>query len=172
MNGLEINDFTCMDLKLAKGHTWLHTLILTIHTWLAVNILFFHLMIKHYKCIICLFKMFVLNSVVLFGNLDSGSFLSKLWSSKVFMSNLRISCQSSIILQVQQMHTFGQILVIVVPLVLSVMNLIWFSKIIKGLMKTLAKRQWKICLVKILSKLQYRLHCWYFSSSLHPVPPG
>ncbi|KAK2377655.1 hypothetical protein P8452_49321 [Trifolium repens] len=43
--------------------------------------------------------------------------------------------------QVQQMHTFGQILVVVVPVVLSVMNLIWFSKIIKGLMKTLAKRQ-------------------------------
>ncbi|KAJ1385352.1 TRAM/LAG1/CLN8-like proteiny domain, partial [Sesbania bispinosa] len=43
--------------------------------------------------------------------------------------------------QVQQMHTFGQILVIVVPLVLTIMNLVWFSKIIKGLMKTLAKRQ-------------------------------
>ncbi|XP_061342812.1 uncharacterized protein LOC133288982 [Gastrolobium bilobum] len=43
--------------------------------------------------------------------------------------------------QVQQMHTFGQILVIVVPVVLSVMNLVWFSKIIKGMMKTLAKRQ-------------------------------
>lgn len=43
--------------------------------------------------------------------------------------------------QVQQMHPFGQILVVVVPVVLSVMNLIWFSKIIKGLMKTLAKRQ-------------------------------
>ncbi|KAL2322453.1 hypothetical protein Fmac_026832 [Flemingia macrophylla] len=43
--------------------------------------------------------------------------------------------------QVKQMHTFGQLLVMVVPLVLSVMNLIWFSKIIKGLRKTLAKRQ-------------------------------
>ncbi|XP_057441379.1 uncharacterized protein LOC130733266 [Lotus japonicus] len=43
--------------------------------------------------------------------------------------------------QVQHMHTFGQILVIVVPLALSVMNLIWFSKIIKGMMKMLAKRQ-------------------------------
>ncbi|XP_057433436.1 uncharacterized protein LOC130726217 [Lotus japonicus] len=43
--------------------------------------------------------------------------------------------------QVEQMHTFGRILVIVVPLVLSVMNLVWFSKIIKGLRKTLAKRQ-------------------------------
>ncbi|KAK7276731.1 hypothetical protein RIF29_17876 [Crotalaria pallida] len=43
--------------------------------------------------------------------------------------------------QVQQMHTFGKILVIVVPLVLSIMNLVWFSKIIKGLRKTLAKRQ-------------------------------
>lgn len=43
--------------------------------------------------------------------------------------------------EVEQMHTFGQILVIVVPLVLSVMNLVWFAKIIKGLRKTLAKRQ-------------------------------
>ncbi|KAL9315980.1 hypothetical protein ACSQ67_016981 [Phaseolus vulgaris] len=43
--------------------------------------------------------------------------------------------------QVEQMQTFGQVLVIVVPLVLSIMNLVWFSKIIKGLRKTLAKRQ-------------------------------
>ncbi|KAG4961986.1 hypothetical protein JHK86_038854 [Glycine max] len=43
--------------------------------------------------------------------------------------------------QIEQMHAFGQVLVIVVPLALSVMNLIWFSKIIKGLRKTLAKRQ-------------------------------
>ncbi|KAH1263621.1 Transmembrane protein 56-B [Glycine max] len=43
--------------------------------------------------------------------------------------------------QIEQMHVFGQMLVIVVPLALSVMNLIWFSKIIKGLRKTLAKRQ-------------------------------
>ncbi|KAE9606309.1 hypothetical protein Lal_00013585 [Lupinus albus] len=43
--------------------------------------------------------------------------------------------------QVEQMHNFGQILVIVVPFVLSIMNLVWFSKIIKGLRKTLAKRQ-------------------------------
>ncbi|XP_027342136.1 transmembrane protein 56-B-like [Abrus precatorius] len=43
--------------------------------------------------------------------------------------------------QVEQMHTVGQILVIVVPLVLSAMNLFWFAKIIKGLRKTLAKRQ-------------------------------
>ncbi|XP_010093181.2 transmembrane protein 56 [Morus notabilis] len=43
--------------------------------------------------------------------------------------------------QVRQMHTFGQILVLVVPLVLSVMNLMWFAKIYKGMMKTLAKRQ-------------------------------
>ncbi|RDX97346.1 hypothetical protein CR513_19887, partial [Mucuna pruriens] len=43
--------------------------------------------------------------------------------------------------QVEKMHTFGQILVVVVPLVLSVMNLAWFVKIIKGLRKTIAKMQ-------------------------------
>ncbi|KAF5190426.1 Transmembrane protein 56-b [Thalictrum thalictroides] len=43
--------------------------------------------------------------------------------------------------QIQQMHIFGIMLVFIVPLVLSVMNLIWFSKIIKGLRKQLAKRQ-------------------------------
>ncbi|XP_022642831.1 transmembrane protein 56-B isoform X1 [Vigna radiata var. radiata] len=43
--------------------------------------------------------------------------------------------------QVEQMHPFGQILVVAVPVVLSVMNLVWFAKIIKGLRKTLAKRQ-------------------------------
>ncbi|XP_073225453.1 uncharacterized protein [Cicer arietinum] len=42
---------------------------------------------------------------------------------------------------VERMHIIGQILVVVVPLVLSVMNLVWFAKIVKGLRKTLAKRQ-------------------------------
>ncbi|KAL0545952.1 hypothetical protein IC582_015856 [Cucumis melo] len=43
--------------------------------------------------------------------------------------------------QVLQMHVFGQLLVFVVPLILSIMNLTWFSKIFRGLKKTLAKRQ-------------------------------
>lgn len=43
--------------------------------------------------------------------------------------------------QVRQMQRFGQFLVLVVPLVLSVMNLMWFVKIYKGMKKTLAKRQ-------------------------------
>ncbi|KAF7833443.1 transmembrane protein 56-B-like [Senna tora] len=43
--------------------------------------------------------------------------------------------------QVKLMHTFGQLLVVFVPLVLAIMNLAWFSKIIKGLRKTLTKRQ-------------------------------
>ncbi|PKI77284.1 hypothetical protein CRG98_002229 [Punica granatum] len=43
--------------------------------------------------------------------------------------------------QVKQMHDFGKLLVFGVPLALSIMNLMWFGKIIKGLRKTLAKRQ-------------------------------
>lgn len=43
--------------------------------------------------------------------------------------------------QVKQMHDFGKLLVFGVPVVLFVMNLMWFGKIIKGLRKTLAKRQ-------------------------------
>ncbi|CAK8565404.1 unnamed protein product [Lathyrus sativus] len=43
--------------------------------------------------------------------------------------------------QVERMHIIGQLLVIIVPMVLSVMNLVWFAKIVKGLRKTLAKRQ-------------------------------
>ncbi|PIA37767.1 hypothetical protein AQUCO_03000356v1 [Aquilegia coerulea] len=43
--------------------------------------------------------------------------------------------------QIQRMHIFGIMLVFIVPLVLSVMNLMWFGKIIKGLRKQLAKRQ-------------------------------
>ncbi|KAK9267314.1 hypothetical protein L1049_009737 [Liquidambar formosana] len=43
--------------------------------------------------------------------------------------------------QVNQMHAFGFILVFVVPAALAIMNLIWFGKIVKGLKKTLAKRQ-------------------------------
>ncbi|KAF8390927.1 hypothetical protein HHK36_023227 [Tetracentron sinense] len=43
--------------------------------------------------------------------------------------------------QVNQMHASGLFLVFMVPSVLTVMNLMWFGKIIKGLKKTLAKRQ-------------------------------
>ncbi|GKU92692.1 hypothetical protein SLE2022_386460 [Rubroshorea leprosula] len=43
--------------------------------------------------------------------------------------------------QVNQMHTFGYLLVFVVPSLLGTMNLVWFGKIVKGLRKTLAKRQ-------------------------------
>uniref|UniRef100_A0A7N0TLD6 TLC domain-containing protein n=1 Tax=Kalanchoe fedtschenkoi TaxID=63787 RepID=A0A7N0TLD6_KALFE len=43
--------------------------------------------------------------------------------------------------QVNRMHIFGFLLVFVVPAVLGVMNLMWFGKILRGLRKTLAKRQ-------------------------------
>ncbi|XWS19942.1 hypothetical protein CRYUN_Cryun31cG0059000 [Craigia yunnanensis] len=43
--------------------------------------------------------------------------------------------------QVIKMHTFGYVLVFGVPSLLATMNLMWFGKIIKGLVKTLAKRQ-------------------------------
>lgn len=43
--------------------------------------------------------------------------------------------------QVKKMHNIGLLLVVVVPSVLAVMNLMWFAKIIKGLKKTLTKRQ-------------------------------
>ncbi|KAH9606936.1 hypothetical protein KSS87_009331 [Heliosperma pusillum] len=43
--------------------------------------------------------------------------------------------------QVMQMHVFGCFLVFGVPSVLAAMNLMWFGKILKGLMKTLAKKQ-------------------------------
>nr|KJB69043.1 hypothetical protein B456_011G050300 [Gossypium raimondii] len=43
--------------------------------------------------------------------------------------------------QVIKMHIFGYILVFGVPAVLATMNLMWFGKIIKGVLKTLAKRQ-------------------------------
>lgn len=46
--------------------------------------------------------------------------------------------------QVIKMHTFGYVLVFGVPSVLAIMNLMWFGKIIKGLVKTLAKRQCQI----------------------------
>lgn len=43
--------------------------------------------------------------------------------------------------QVKQMHLFGYLLVLIVPVVLAVMNMMWFSKILRGLRKQLAKRQ-------------------------------
>ncbi|KAL6620507.1 hypothetical protein ACP70R_035646 [Stipagrostis hirtigluma subsp. patula] len=42
--------------------------------------------------------------------------------------------------QVKQMDTFGCLLISVAPAILFVMNMLWFSKIIRGLKKTLAKR--------------------------------
>lgn len=41
--------------------------------------------------------------------------------------------------QVMQMHLFGYYLVLTVPSVLFVMNAVWFSKILKGVKKTLSK---------------------------------
>ncbi|CAN0854958.1 TLC domain-containing protein 4-B [Linum grandiflorum] len=43
--------------------------------------------------------------------------------------------------QIVQMMWFGCVVVVLVPSTLFIMNLIWFSKIIKGLLKILAKRQ-------------------------------
>ncbi|KAK9714408.1 hypothetical protein RND81_06G091900 [Saponaria officinalis] len=43
--------------------------------------------------------------------------------------------------QVIEMHAFGYFLVFVVPSVLAAMNLMWFGKILKGLKKTLTKKQ-------------------------------
>ncbi|KAJ1263607.1 hypothetical protein BS78_09G198800 [Paspalum vaginatum] len=42
--------------------------------------------------------------------------------------------------QVKQMDSFACLLISVVPTILFVMNIIWFSKILRGLKKTLAKR--------------------------------
>jgi hypothetical protein len=39
------------------------------------------------------------------------------------------------------MQTYGYFLVFVVPSALAIMNLMWFGKIIKGLKKTIAKKQ-------------------------------
>ncbi|GJM93018.1 hypothetical protein PR202_ga09533 [Eleusine coracana subsp. coracana] len=43
--------------------------------------------------------------------------------------------------QVKQMHTFSCVLVSAVPTILLVMNTMWFAKILRGLKKTLTKRQ-------------------------------
>ncbi|CAH2078514.1 unnamed protein product [Thlaspi arvense] len=43
--------------------------------------------------------------------------------------------------QVVLMHTFGYLLVFAVPIALSVMNLMWFGKIVKGLKRILEKGQ-------------------------------
>ncbi|OEL20827.1 hypothetical protein BAE44_0018153, partial [Dichanthelium oligosanthes] len=43
--------------------------------------------------------------------------------------------------QVKQMHTFSFILIFAVPTILLVMNTMWFAKILRGLKKTLAKKQ-------------------------------
>ncbi|XP_008806695.2 TLC domain-containing protein 4 [Phoenix dactylifera] len=43
--------------------------------------------------------------------------------------------------QIKQMHTFGYLLTFLVPSALFVMNMMWFAKILRGLRKTLSKRQ-------------------------------
>lgn len=40
-----------------------------------------------------------------------------------------------------QMRIVGILLVFFVPLALGIMNLMWFGKIVKGLVKTLAKKK-------------------------------
>jgi hypothetical protein len=42
--------------------------------------------------------------------------------------------------QIKQMDTFGYFLILVAPAIIFVMNLIWFSKILRGLKKTMTKR--------------------------------
>jgi hypothetical protein len=42
--------------------------------------------------------------------------------------------------QVKQMDTFACLLISVAPTILFIMNVMWFSKILRGLKKTLAKR--------------------------------
>ncbi|KAG2626431.1 TLC domain-containing protein 4-like isoform X1 [Panicum virgatum] len=42
--------------------------------------------------------------------------------------------------QVKQMDTFARLLISVAPTILFIMNVMWFSKILRGLKKTLAKR--------------------------------
>lgn len=41
------------------------------------------------------------------------------------------------------MHTFSCLLIFAVPTILLIMNTMWFAKILRGLKKTLAKRQWR-----------------------------
>lgn len=43
--------------------------------------------------------------------------------------------------QVKQMQRLGRYLILIVPSVLAIMNFMWFMKIIRGLRKTLVKRQ-------------------------------
>ncbi|XP_020256250.1 transmembrane protein 56-like isoform X3 [Asparagus officinalis] len=43
--------------------------------------------------------------------------------------------------QIEQMHKFGYLLAFVVPIALAIMNMMWFTKILKGLRKQLAKRR-------------------------------
>ncbi|GFZ14425.1 TRAM, LAG1 and CLN8 (TLC) lipid-sensing domain containing protein [Actinidia rufa] len=54
--------------------------------------------------------------------------------------NVHLSAAVDFMQQVKKMSTFGVFLVVTAPSVLYVMNLIWFGKIIRGLKKTLAKR--------------------------------
>ncbi|VAH21086.1 unnamed protein product [Triticum turgidum subsp. durum] len=42
--------------------------------------------------------------------------------------------------QIKKMNTFGYFLVLTAPCIIFVMNVLWFSKILKGLKKTMAKR--------------------------------
>lgn len=75
------------------------------------------------------------------------AFLRLSWSGKLFPNFwflIYIPFHRSVIVprQVKRMHGIGVVMMLVVPSVLSVMNLFWFSKIFKGMLKTL-KREWK-----------------------------
>uniref|UniRef100_A0A8R7K633 TLC domain-containing protein n=1 Tax=Triticum urartu TaxID=4572 RepID=A0A8R7K633_TRIUA len=42
--------------------------------------------------------------------------------------------------QIKKMNPFGYFLVFIAPCIIFLMNVLWFSKIVKGLKETIAKR--------------------------------
>lgn len=67
--------------------------------------------------------------------------------------------------QVVQMSILTYVIVISVPSVLAIMNLVWFLKIVRGVKKTLAKRQWSDHIWMCCTG------CWYLQSGLQCTTP-
>lgn len=65
-------------------------------------------------------------------------------TGSIELYSLYATSLSNFFLQVIKMHVIGYLLVFGVPTVLGMMNLMWFGKIVKGLMKTISKRRWEM----------------------------
>ncbi|KAH9747437.1 TLC domain-containing protein [Citrus sinensis] len=131
-----------------RSTTYLVNGVIIFFAWLIARILLFVYMFYHvylHYDQFASFKPLVASSLSTY---PSTSVVNLSFSSFLFLGLAFYSSFSDLVnvtaeeeTEVVEMHAIGYLLVFVVPFVLAIMNVMWFGKILKGLKKTLAKRQ-------------------------------